>query len=79
MYKGGKNSVSKCVFCLIYNNCILSVIVFVCHDKGNVFSFLICLLYSKLTSTEKKLYCIHVFIVSRNVIVILPMVVLSNA
>ena len=31
---------SKCVFCFIYYNCIiilLSVTVFVCHDKGNVF------------------------------------------
>ena len=39
--------VSKCVFCFIYYNCIiilLSVTVFVCHDKGNVF------LYNKFTS-----------------------------
>ena len=38
---------SKCVFCFIYYNCIiilLSVTVFVCHDKGNVF------LYNKFTS-----------------------------
>ena len=31
---------SKCLFCLIDYNCIiilLSVNVFVCHDKGNVF------------------------------------------
>ena len=31
---------SKCVFCFIYYNCIiilLSVTVFVCHDKGNGF------------------------------------------
>ena len=31
---------SKCVFCFIYYNCIIiliSVTVFVCHDKGNVF------------------------------------------
>ena len=31
---------SKCVFCFIYYNSIiilLSVTVFVCHDKGNVF------------------------------------------
>ena len=31
---------SKCVFWFIYYNCIiilLSVTVFVCHDKGNVF------------------------------------------
>ena len=33
---------SKCVFCFIYYNCIiilLSVTVFVCHDKGNVLFF----------------------------------------
>ena len=38
--------VSKCVFCFIYYNCtiiLLSVTVFVCHDKGNVF-------YNKFTS-----------------------------
>ena len=38
---------SKCVFCLIEYTCIivlLSVTVFVCHDKGNVF------LYNKFTS-----------------------------
>ena len=38
---------SKCVFCFIYYNCmiiLLSVTVFVCHDKGNVF------LYNKFTS-----------------------------
>ena len=38
---------SKCVFCFIYYNCIiilLSVTVFVCHNKGNVF------LYNKFTS-----------------------------
>ena len=32
--------VSQCVFYFIYYNCIiilLSVTVFVCHDKGNVF------------------------------------------
>ena len=31
---------SKCVFCLVDYNCmiiLLSVTVFVCHDKGNVF------------------------------------------
>ena len=36
-----------CVFCFIYYNCIiilLSVIVSVCYDKGNVF------LYNKFTS-----------------------------
>ena len=39
---------SKCVFCFIYYNCIiilLSVTVFVCHDKDNVF-----FLYNKFTS-----------------------------
>ena len=38
---------AKCVFCLIDYNCIiilLSVTVFVCHDKGNVFW------YNKVTS-----------------------------
>ena len=30
--------VSQCVFCLIYYDCILSVTVFVCHDRGNGFS-----------------------------------------
>ena len=27
---------SKCVFCLLDDNCILSLNVFVCHDNGNV-------------------------------------------
>ena len=38
--------VSECVFCFIYYDFIsilLSVTVFVCHDKGNVF-------YNKFTS-----------------------------
>ena len=35
------------VFCLIDYNCILSVTVFVCHDKGNIFRFLV---YNKFTS-----------------------------
>ena len=42
--------VSKCVFCLIYYNCIiilLSITVFVCHDKGNRF---LLFLYNKFTS-----------------------------
>ena len=42
--------VSICVFCLIDYNCIiilLSVTVFVCHDKGNGFFFF---LYNKFTS-----------------------------
>ena len=49
---------SKCVFCLVDYNCmiiLLSVTVFVCHDKGNGF-----FLYNKFTSicileTRKKL------------------------
>ena len=53
---------SKCVFCFIYYNCIiilLSVTVFVCHDKGNVF------LYNKFTSicileTSKKRNVIYI-------------------
>ena len=39
---------SKCVFCLVDYNCmiiLLSVTVFVCHDKGNGF-----FLYNKFTS-----------------------------
>ena len=32
--------VSKCIFCLIDYNCILSVTVFVCHDKGNGLSLI---------------------------------------
>ena len=53
--------VSKCVFCFIYYNCIirlLSVTVFVCHDKGNGF-----FLYNKSTSIcilETSKYTLHV-------------------
>ena len=56
---------SKCVFCFIYYNCIiilLSVIVFVCHDKGNVF------LYNKFTSickleTSNMFLCLGVVVI----------------
>ena len=42
--------VSKCIFCLIDNKCILSVTVFVCHDKRNVF-FPFCIINSPVLCT----------------------------
>ena len=51
--------VSKCVFCLIDYNCIiilLSVTVFVCHDKGNVFFGIINSPVLCILETLKKYY-----------------------
>ena len=52
---------SKCVFCFIYYNCIiilLSVTVFVCNDKGNVF----CTINSPVYVYWKKVTHAHIVI-----------------